>query len=95
MSEVNPRKLVNREQQNSNDSLFANLLKFDEQAKNNTISTLIFGKKDNNSLWLGTKKDDIRSIANNNNKNDTKSAFISVFDYIESLLRRSIHNYTK
>lgn len=76
--------------------MFTDFLEFDEKRpKNNIISTPISEKKYINLLQLSTKRDNIIFTVNNGNESNIESAFRSVPNHIEFLLRRSIRNHIK
>ncbi len=95
-SEVNSWEFADAEWENSNDSLFADPLEFDEeQPENNAISTPISGRKDVDSPQSGKGGDDVGTMVNDGNDSEVESAITSVLDHIESPPRRSKRNRTK
>ncbi len=95
-SEVNPWKFVDAEWDQSDDSLFADPLEFDEeQPGNNPTSTPNSGRKDADSPKSGEGGDDVESLANDSNHSNIELALTSVPDHIESPPRRSKRNFTE
>ena len=101
--EINPWDFLDAEWKNSDDSLFADPLEFEnEEAETNIKSAPIApGRKNVELLESGTRGNDVRSGDQeetqllDDNHSDTKSAFTSVPDHINSSPRQSTRNRTE
>ena len=101
-SEVDSGEFADAEWEDSDDSLFADPLKFDDNLSEKiTTSNPTFGKKDIDLIKSGIGGNDVEfeaseknSVADGNDS-DMKSVLISVPDYIESSPRQSTCTCTK